>query len=271
MGLYHRQAGHSEKEPMAELTFPDFMAPKAAHYAQSYETSPAPAPVASPALALTPVAEQLAITVERGRARTGAIHARANYAATTSAWSAWILTVMAVVIVGWIAFLVVNWQLVHYTYCEQAAKREFVEAHDYRARHCENQNVAAVVRAERSAHADCIDAAKVIVHGADVSKWNCFLSIHMTGIGMCSSFEFCRQVIHWIDTFMMHFSLLLWCVLLFLVSTIIYRVRNIVVSSFNTAMRYTKSYYDSAADMMPTRDPVAKAGAAGDDTYDDDM
>ena len=163
---------------------------------------------------------------------------------------------MAIVIVGWVAFLVVNWQLAHYAYCTQAADRDLAEAESFRAKHCENQNVTAVVRAARSAHADCVEAAQVIVHGAEVSKWNCFISIHMAGIGMCSSFEFCRQVIHWIDTFMMHFSLLLWCIVLFLVSTIIYRVRNIVVSSFNTAMRYTKSYYNTADELIPSREPA---------------
>ncbi len=176
---------------------------------------------------------------------------RANYAAVNSAWATWLLTLLAAIILGWVVFLVVNWQYAYYEHCAWSAAAQIKSAEEYQTTFCLAKNVTYTERTMRLVSKACIGAGNLVVEGGNIGKWNCFLSKNMAGLGNCTSFSFCRQLVHWIDEFVSHIALMLWCVLLFLAYKVMGRLRTKFVTTLSTAVDQTRSYCKSSGAQLP--------------------
>ncbi len=144
------------------------------------------------ALAWTPV--------PRNRGANVLTPSSVNYAALGSAWFSVVLRLFGLVVLGVIGYTMYQWEMSHYEYCSAAAVSEHKEAMSVRASHCEDQLVTQAVRASRAVTAQCIDAARTIIDGHNIYKWNCFISKHMIGAGSCSTYPACAYMVEWIET-----------------------------------------------------------------------
>ncbi len=165
-----------------------------------------------------------------------------NYAAVGSVWFAVGLRLFGIAVLAVIGYTMYQWEMSHYEYCAQAAVSEHLEAMTLRATHCEDRSVTQAVRASRAVTTQCINAARTIIDGDNIYKWNCFISKHMVGAGSCSSYPACAYVVEWIETIREDMYVILIFGSLFLLFKILTSTTSATSSVVNRAMIVTEAY-----------------------------